>query len=275
MFRALLLISAILIAGCAHVVQPTTAPSTEPTTEPTTRPHEIIDLLLPPTQPSRLTLWQITVPVGGIRDNTAFWSQIDPTVVNARTGELLAKNGIRVGRASASDWPQVMRSLVHEHAKSRQMMYSGRPSQTVELEIQKDIASQTIFCFDPTDHLTGQTYDQSDDLFSITFEPSPSGSRVSLYPLIRSQRTIVQYTPRNNQEEISYVHPERMYDCNLTADLPPDKLLVIGASSDAARPTSLGHAFLVHDEPDHQYESLLLVLPADFKFPAIPPAQRH
>ncbi len=214
-----------------------------------------------------LDIYQLSVPYGAISGNEQFWKRISEQSVDIMTYDLLYKNGIRVGEASLSDWDYFKPIINQYPTTSRTSTLTNTPGKAMEIEIKKDIPGQTLFYFNNYDMLQGRTYDQSDNLLAVSYEPAPrrfGAVRVTLCPVIRATRKRLEFTVRNDEREIQYVTPERLFDLNLTADVPPGHFLVVAPSPQALDATSVGRAFLTLDGKTERLEEVFLVIPRAF-----------
>ena len=121
----------------------------------------------------------------------------------------------------------------------------------MELEMKKGIDSQYLFYYSDDNTLRGRTYDRCENFLSVTFQAAPRKAgqvRVTLCPLVRTTRGEFQISVRNEEREYEFVRPERLYDLNLTCDVPVNGFLVVAPSNLAKWSASLGNAFLIDDD---------------------------
>jgi hypothetical protein len=86
--------------------------------------------------------------------------------------------------------------------------------------------------------------------------------RVTLCPVVRATQKRLEWSPLNNELEITYTAPQRLYDLNLRTDVPLNSFLIVAPSSEATWPTSIGNNFLVTPGDADRMETVLLVVPA-------------
>ncbi len=211
----------------------------------------------------QVDIYQLAVPFGTFSGNEPFWKRINEQCVDVATYDLLFRNGIRLGEAPISELPTFRRYL-SDVLPAQKLTVTAMEVKNVELPIKKDLVEQTIFYFDSSNRLIGSSFDRCENTMTISFQPTPRRSgylRMTLCPVVRSQRKLLQFTPGNEERELAYVKPERFYDLNMRVDIPRDSFLVVAPSTDAARPTSVGQAFLTADGPAERMEQVLLVVP--------------
>jgi hypothetical protein len=214
---------------------------------------------------TRMDVYHLVVPYGTVSRNEAFWRRVDEQCVGVATYDVLFKNGVRVGMAPASEYPY-FRDLLAEHpVETTPSVVVGEQGKDIDIEVRKAVDSQTIFHYDASNTLRGRTYDRCENFVVMNFQPAPRKPghvRVALCPVVKAVRQRLEYTLTNNREfEVTYTRPERLYDVNLRADVPPDGFLIVAPSDQAAWPTSIGHNFLVHDGAAERTESVLLIVP--------------
>ncbi|MGH7215348.1 MAG: hypothetical protein ACREIT_11350, partial [Tepidisphaeraceae bacterium] len=86
-----------------------------------------------------------------------------------------------------------------------------------------------------------------------------------LCPVVRSRRTRLEFNVKNEEREVQFTRPERLYDCNLRVDVPLNSFLIISPSSQATVATSIGGAFLLKDGEAERFEHVLLVVPRAYR----------
>ena len=134
---------------------------------------------------------------------------------------------------------------------------------------------QIINYFNDHNRLHGLSFDDCDNLLNISLHHlprKPGAARVTVCPTVRSQKRRYEVTRRGEEREIRYVHPERLYDLNLQADIPAGDFLVIAPSPEGRWATSLGATFLVADGPAERKEHVLLLVPKVVTFEGSAPS---
>ena len=219
----------------------------------------------------QLEIYRLVVPHGAISRSEEFWKHIDEQQVDVGTYDLLRKNGWRLGTAPSSEWPYFRDIIDGYPASSKPHGLPADPDgggSHTELAMKQGVAEQNIFYFSADNALWGRSYDRCDNLLSISLQQAPrkaGEARVTVCPTVRSHRLRIEARPRGGDDgedrEYRFVHPERLYDLNLQADIPTDHFLVIAPSPEVRRRTSLGAAFLIEDGPAERLEHVLLLVP--------------
>ncbi len=220
----------------------------------------------------QVDVYQLAVPFGTFSDNEPFWRRVNEQCVDVGTYDLLYKNGIRVGEAPLGELKE-FRKYIAEVTPAQRLTVTATEVRNVEVPMKKDLPEQAIFYFDGANQVIGHSFERSENVISIAFQPTPRRPghlRLTICPVVRSQKKVLQAGPRNDTREFEFVHPERMYELNMKVDIPRESFLIVTASNDAARPTSVGRAFLTLDAPAERMEQVLLILPKPYV--AEPPA---
>jgi hypothetical protein len=216
----------------------------------------------------RVEIYQLQVPFGTISKNTEFWKHVDENAVDVATYELLLKNGVRVGQAPVAEWDYFRDIMSQYPAVTKQTSLVAAEAKPVELSVRKDIIGQNLFYFDAKHRMQGQTFDMCENVINLTFQQAPrkpNTMRVALCPVVRAAQKRLEWSPMNNEIEISYTAPQRLYDLNLRTDVPVDSFLIIAPSSEATWPTSIGNNFLVTPGDAERMETVLVVVPASIR----------
>jgi hypothetical protein len=224
-------------------------------------------------QGMRVEIYQLQVPFGTISKNAEFWKHIDENAVDVGTYELLLKNGVRVGQAPVAEW-QYFRDIMSKYpAITQQASLVAAEAKPVELPVRKQIVSQDLFYFDAKNRMQGQSFDACENIINLSFQQTPrrtDAMRVTLCPVVRAQQKRLEWSPLNNELEITYTAPQRFYDLNLRTDVPIDSFLIVAPSSEATWPTSIGNNFLVTPGDADRMETVLLVIPAAIRIELAP-----
>ena len=217
----------------------------------------------------QLTIYNITLPVGGVSRSDEFWRHINENAVDVGPHDLLWKNGVRVGIAAAGEWDYLRGTLESNPARTQPSNFTGRES-NIELEMKLKVPYQDLFYYDGAGDLTGRTFDRCDNLLRVSFQPAPRKPgtvRLSVCPVVRSlrERLVPTGEASFNPTPYQWIHPEQFFALNLTADIPRDGFLVLAPSPDGKWPSSLGNTFLIKDGATEQTETLLIFRPITFR----------
>jgi hypothetical protein len=226
----------------------------------------------------QLEVYRLSLPMGSISRNEAFWKRIDEHAVDVATYDLLYRNGVRIGRAPYSEWGHFRKMIENTPGTASHMSTAGVNAKNIEMEMRRAVAAQDIFYFDSRNESVGRTHFHSANIISISFQPAPRKPgevRLALCPVVRSLRKRLEFTRLNEEQEIQYVANERLYDLNIETDLPLEHFLVIAPSEEATWKTSIGQRFFVLDDAAEQMEQVLLVLAQPYRLDEPEPARRR
>jgi len=225
----------------------------------------------------QIEVWQLRLPMGTISRNEEFWKRINEQCVDVGSYDLLFKNGVRVGEAPQAEW-EYLRTIMEQYpAVAQRTTFGGSQGEGIEFTMKEDVDAQNIFFFDAQNRLSGRSYDQSENLLTLRFEPTPRklGSvRIAMCPVVRSTRKRLEFNIRHEEREIQYKRAERVYECSLRVDVPLGSFLIVAPSEAARRETSVGHAFLTKDGDAEQFEQIMVITPRPYTVEVSAPLRR-
>jgi hypothetical protein len=223
---------------------------------------------------TRLDVLVLTVPFGTVSLNDDFWKRVDETAVSPDTYDVLFKNGVRVGHAPTAEWEFFRQIIAQYPAITQKGDYAGDDGKALEIAVRREIESQTIFYLNAANRLMGRSFERSEDLLSLSFQPAPrrpGALRVALVPMVRSQRVRIEYNAENVGNEVQYVSPEFLYELGLATEIAPDQFMVIAPSREGRWPSSIGNVFLTTDGSAERQERVILLVPRQI---ALQPVKR-
>jgi hypothetical protein len=216
----------------------------------------------------QVNAYKITLPVGAVSRNDDFWKRVNERAVDVPTYELLYKNGVRVGIAASSEWEYLKGVLEQNPAVTQRSTTTGREVRDLDTELKLKVPYQDLFYYDASGELVGRTHERCDNLLRMSFQPAPRKPgtvRITLCPVIRSLRERIVPVGDINTRAYPFVHPEQIFDLNMTVDVPLDENLIVAPSPEAKWPTSLGSNFLTDEGAAAQTETLLIFKPVVFR----------
>jgi hypothetical protein len=221
----------------------------------------------------RVDIYLLQVPLGTISRNDDFWKRIDEHAVDVATYDLLYKNGVRVGQASTREWDHFRRLMDQYPAVTKSSSLVAAEGKPVELPLRKSLPSQDICYFDSANIMTGESFDESENVVTLTLQPAPrkpGTMRVAMCPVVRTMRKRIQFSPLNNEQEVLFTAPQKMYELNLRCDVPVDHFLVVAPSSESSWRTSIGNCFFITDGVAEKLENVLLIIPRPIRLEEMP-----
>jgi hypothetical protein len=266
----MLLAAAILITGC-H------GPGKEPTSKPTPAQTMQMSVTISPQDGSNpgdpqpainamvhLDIYMLDLPPGTVSDNRDFWKRADELAVGVANADRLKANGIRCGVVPRSEGLYFSHFFDLQPAKARRQTVDGIHTDTLELDMEKPFDRQDLFFFSGSNPLEGRTYEKGKNKLALTFGPTPrdpGAVRLTLCPIVYSERTEMHFTALNQEYETQEKGVDHIYDLGLTADVPGDSFMIIAPSSDAVRRTSIGGRFLVKEDQSDKLEQVIVIVP--------------
>lgn len=255
------------LAACAGK-HPATQPAVTESVAPPT-PSSYVDgsqiagtgIGLPP-QVILVYLYQFKTPYGFVSKNDKFWKFVDEDAVDVPTYDLLYRNGLRIGRVADANRGKLLGILDQQSSLVQFGWFStvsGKDGLPVDMTTQ--FTDQLLFVLD-NHGITGRWYDLSKDRFSFAFQwerHRESVVRVTICPVVRTQRQRFNYAASDDPEAQSLVQDENLYDLLMRADLSSDEMLVLAPSPDADDPYRVGSRFMIRDGPTDRLEQILIL----------------
>jgi hypothetical protein len=290
--RSLLRLSIGTLAGALLGCQtaPVKGPASKPTTAEVTPMQMTITAQQTPSDNPRdpqqqlnamvhLDIYLLDMPEGSVSQNSEFWKRVDEQAVGADNADRLLRNGIRCGTVPRSEglfFSQFFDKLPHPaaHKSTVDVLHTD----TIELQMEKKFDQQDLFFFNASNQLEGRSYDQGVNHWALTFGPTPrdpGAVRLTLCPIVYSQKTQMRFTPLNQEYETAAKDVDRIYDLGLTADVPGDSFMIIAPSSDASRPTSIGGRFLIKSDKTEKQEQVIVIVPTFLRMDGKPMVVRE
>ncbi|MFI5378897.1 MAG: hypothetical protein ACHRHE_06355 [Tepidisphaerales bacterium] len=238
--------------------------------DPALRPQEVqkviqaMDPVVVVRPQVHLSILQFTVPVGTIGGNEKFWKRVDEAAIDARTHDILDRNGIRVGLAPMSELDGLMAQMAKHAPDAKPAVYAAAGAKNIELMMKQAVQYQIVYHFSPEGEMPVRSYDDSDNLLCLEFQAAPRKAgdiRVGLCPTIRSRRTQLVAVNNLNAVAVERITPEYFFDLNLLTDIPLDSFLVMAPSAESRSAMSIGSTFLVSGAESGQKETVLLLIP--------------
>lgn len=221
-----------------------------------------------------LDVFSVQVPLGTLSQHEDFWKQLDEHALDVSTYDTMYRNGVRVGIANTAQWADLREIIAQAQASVSQSTLLGKTGSNSELSVRDNVTLQTIFQFTPQNGLVGRTYENSENLLTFAFTPTPrkfGSARVTVCPIVRSKRKRLDFIESGETRDVGYVSTERLYDINLRVDIPFSNFLIIAPSDQARIHTTMGNRFLVSDGPSSAMERVLLVVPHPYRLEPVQP----
>ncbi len=266
----------LILCGCqtggekstasSQPIRPTTGPVTLSIAVHSPQQEDPRDPLPQLTAMVHLDIYYLDLPPGSVAQNSEFWKRVNEESVGVVSRDLLEKNGIRAGivpRSESAFFSSFFNAL--PHPPLRRSRVDGLHAETIKLEMETPFDRQDLFIFtSQQEQPQGRSYDSGSNNLILNFGPAPrdpSAVRVTVCPVVHSDRPRMQFTPRNREIQTHESETDHIYDLSLTADIPEDSFFIIAPSADAARRTSIGGAFLTKSDATQRREQVILIVP--------------
>ncbi len=213
-----------------------------------------------------LDVYQLSVPLGSISRSEEFWKHVEEeSAIDIGTYDLLLKNCVRVGIGDNKDWPFFKSLIDNNHATAMRGSSSPSAQGFLQLTLKSKIPFEDVFWTDDHNILTGRTFEDCENLLSISFEPHQrklDHAVLKVCPVIRGTRKLFRFTPLNHEEPgLEAVYPEQLLQLAVEADVPPEHFLIFGPTANSHPDTSLGRTFFVKGGDAEELETVLILSP--------------
>jgi len=208
---------------------------------------------------------RVDLPVRGIRHSLKVWNHVDETQSDPRLTALLARNGLRVGTATADVWPALRVLFEANDAKSLHTRYVVQSGGPLNLCIGELAGGESVFDYRRDGRLLGRTFDGGTKFLHIDYALDPAD------PV----RTILKVTPeirkfsagKHWQSVDGHIRETPRYEGEVFSELGavlsvgPGDFLVIGPSETAELESLVGSRFLTSEANNVTYETVICVTP--------------
>jgi hypothetical protein len=273
----MLVLLALLLTGC-ETPSPVKTPASQPTTVPTSLTVTIKQIGNGDPQPApnsmiRLVIFMLDMPPGSVSGNTDFWKRVDEQSVGAAEHDRLLRNGIRCGIVPQSEslfYSQFFDRRPHTLSISH---VEGSHEEAFELQMEKHFDRENLFFFNADNEVEGRSYEHGINQLTLSFSPAARDDhavRLSLCPVVKSEKTRMGFTPLNEEFETPMKEVDRLYDLGLSAQVPEGSFFIIAPSSDAQRESSIGGSFLIKHDKTEKLEQVIVIVPTFLRLDGTP-----
>jgi hypothetical protein len=205
------------------------------------------------------------LPVVELRHSRKIWNHVDESQSDPRQIAFLARNGLRLGKATVDAWPAIRAILEAHHAKSLTARHTAQSSAPLSLRLGDLAAPHPVFLLERDGSLVGKTYQGGVKFLHLDYALDPADP----------QRTAVRVTPEIRKFSadkhwqdvdgrlVEATRYEGRFFSELAADVAigPGEFLVIGPSEISDLPYLVGSAFLTTEQNNVTYETVICVTP--------------
>lgn len=212
---------------------------------------------------------RIDLPAGGIRHSRKIWNHVDELRVDSELVVRAARNGIRLGAASAGAWPAIRTILEAADARlhRKQMLPHGDAPIIIELASVGD--HESIFHYGKDNRLVGKTFlgGAKAVILDYAYHPELGGCtniRISLE--VRPDQGKREWEPSGSSLGRASLGEGHLFeDLIMVLTLNPGEFLVIGPGDQATNECIIGGRFFTGERAGENYETLLCVTPKPYK----------
>ncbi len=212
---------------------------------------------------------RIDFPVDTVRHSRKVWNHVDEMRVDSDRVSRLARNGLRVGVASAEAWDAIRAIVRAADADVRQDRFVAQRGTPLTIKLSSIEEPESIFSYSPEGRLVGKTFTEGDKLLNMDyiFHSELGGSTdLELDIEIRRDPGAMAW-----QRQGGIIRQVPAYDRHVFADLRipltlhTDETLIVGLSDQEGNEYLLGSRFLMFKRLDKRYETVLCITPRHFQ----------
>ncbi len=212
---------------------------------------------------------RIDLPAGRIRHSRKIWNHVDELRVDSELVVRAARNGIRLGAASAGAWPAIRTILEAADARlgRKQMLPQGDAPIIIELALVGD--HESIFHYGKDNRLVGRTFlgGAKAVILDYAYHPELGGcTNIRLSLEVRPGKGKRGWEPGDGTLGRASLGEGYLFeDLIVMLTLNPGEFLVIGPGEQVTNECLVGSRFFTSERAGENYETLLCVTPKPYK----------
>lgn len=264
-----------LLAGCDGIKLPqwgspaerVPLPQTQPAGGPADQSTPLSSLNVRPVvvQTINFNFLRVRATAGTFSKSEKLWNPVNEDSLPVDVQLLLRNNGLRVGVAKESSWPQIKAALEAEKvevSQDSQTLQNGIP---LSIELNAQPRDQTLFLIRSDGTMPGAAFPQSTNALRIEYWIPPNDPKsviVELIPEIRLQRPTGQDNLAMALGNPAVLPPSRpLRELAARMRIGPDEFLVLGPSMVAQQPHLIGAMLLAEEIDGRKMESMCYITP--------------
>ncbi len=208
---------------------------------------------------------RVDIPVLGIRHSLKIWNHVDESQSDPGTTALLARNGLRIGTASADAWPALRTLFETNHARSLHTRHAVQGVGPLSLRLGELGAGEPLFEYQRDGRLVGQTFDGGTKFLHIDYMLDPADPACTIVKVTLELRKFSTTRHWRNVDGVLREVPD--YEGKLFSQLSAEvslgqgESLVIGPSETATMGSLVASRFLTFEENNVTYETVICLTP--------------
>lgn len=208
------------------------------------------------------------LPVQTIRHSEKLWNHVDELRPQGVSLGDLARNGLRVGVASASSWPAFRAILASATDDIRRNEFVAQRGAPFVLSLGHLTEPETIFSYGKSGSLSGKTFSAGERLLVLDYalQPELSGA-VELRTMltVRHDRGVLTWERQGGVIRQTPEYDEHVFDGILPiTEVGPGEMLVVGPNAASENEYLVGSRFLSTTKNGVVYETVFFITPEPF-----------
>jgi len=204
-------------------------------------------------------------PVDSIRHSQKVWNHVDELRVDAGVAARLARNGLRIGAASTTNWPAIEAVFKACNVQQHQVQLFAQHGLPLSIELGPVEDHESIFSYGMDNRLMGKTFSVGNKLINLDYAyhaelDGVTDVRLSLE--VRHDRGIMTWERRDGVIRQVPSYDRFVYeDLCVELTLRPGEFLVIGPGSESQNEYLIGSRFLQGQRDTRKIETVLCIKP--------------
>ncbi len=205
-----------------------------------------------------------------IRHSRKVWNHVDELRVAPELVARLARNGLRVGAASADAWPAIRAILdaAEAHVSREQLVAQRGLPLVLSLGVVGE-DGESVFGYDAGGRLVGKTFSVGDKLLQIDYAYRPEFGGTTDLRLayeIRHDRGVMTWERVDGVIRQIPAYDRHVFsDVRVALTLRATEFLVVGLSDQADNEYLVGGRFLTSTHAAKRYETVLCITPTPYR----------
>ncbi len=201
----------------------------------------------------------------GVRHSLKVWNHVDERRIEPDVSARLARNGLRVGVASADAWPilQAIFDAAEADVQRRQVVAQGTDPLTIPMATIEP--GESIFTYGPDGRLVGKTFYSGDKLIVVDYSFRPElgpATELLLSFEVRRVRDELTWQKRGHQIEQRVAVDRHVFDqLEVRVSVRANEFLVFGVTDLVGNEYIVGSRFLSLSRAGVRREILFCITP--------------
>ncbi len=219
---------------------------------------------------------RVEMPIDGTMNSRKVWNHVDELRAGEGAGAQLARNGLRMGAASAGSWPAIAAILEGCGARVGRDQLMAQPAAPLLIELGVVGEAETVFAYTAEKRLVGKTFEGGSKIVQLdyAYHPHLNGSTelAATFEIRRDRGELTWERLADGSVRQAPAVDRHVFDgASGTVTVGEGEFLVVGPSERAENEYIVGSRFLTRSDGGQRYETLLFITPQPFQSASVRP----